>query len=302
MSGGLAWPAALHPGDAVMVVSPCGPVLAARLAQGCDRLRSWGLQVRLGPHAGDAHGYLAGSDQDRADDFTAAWLDEEVKAVIAARGGYGAMRMVDLVDWARLRTATPKLLVGYSDVTVLHLAVADRLEVGSVYGPMVAGILADPDGDPASLDGVADVLFGRGGPSALVGTSGQGDTVTGPLHGGCLSLLASMLGSALGAPPPGAIVFLEDIDEEPYRLDRMLTQLLRAGWFAGVAGLALGTWTHCGEGDAALDVLRERLDPLGLPLVAGLPAGHGPRQASLPLGRVVELEPRVATLHLPAPS
>jgi muramoyltetrapeptide carboxypeptidase len=295
---GLAWPPALQAGDTVAVVSPSGPAPADELTRGCERLRSWGLEVRVGAHSADADGYLAGRDQDRADDFEAAWSDDDVKAVIAARGGYGAMRMVDLVDWGALRSARPKLLVGYSDITVLHLAVAHHLGLGSVYGPMVTGLLADQAADPVSVERYADVLFGRDEHPRLPGTWGRGGLVRGPLHGGCLTLLASVVGSALATPPSGAIVFLEDVDEEPYRLDRLLTQLLRAGWFAGVAGLALGTWTGCGDEGVVQRVLHDRLDPLGVPIVAGLPAGHGPLQASLPLGRVVELDGRAATLHL----
>ena len=299
---GLTWPPPLRPGDTVMVVSPSGPAPSDELGRGCDRLRSWGLQVRVGTHAADADGYLAGGDLDRADDFAVAWSDDEVRAVIAARGGYGAVRMVDLVDWDRLRRAGPKLLVGYSDITVLHLAVAHRLGLASVYGPVVAGLIADAEGDEESLERQADLLFGRGRFQGLQGTWGHGGVVRGPLYGGCLTLLASVIGSALATPPRGGVVFLEDVDEEPYRLDRMLTQLLRAGWFADVAGLALGTWTGCGDQGTVLEVLHDRLDPLGVPIVTGLLAGHGPQQASLPLGRIVELDGEAATITFADPA
>lgn len=294
----LRWPRPLRPGDTVAVVSPCGPCDEQGLTRGCEQLRAWGLEVRVAPHVLDVSGYLAGDDGARAADFTAAWADEGVAAVLASRGGYGAMRMVDLVDWDRLASAPPKLLVGFSDVTVLHLAVARHLGVGSVYGPNVGGLPADAE----SLERYRDQLLGGGHFAPLPGTWGQGGSVTGPLHGGCLSLLASTVGSPLADVPDGAVVFLEDVHEEPYRIDRLLTQLRRAGWFDRAGGVALGTWTDCGDPQTVLEVLHDRLDPLGLPMVGGLPAGHGPRPASLPLGRTVTLDGPAAVLSLLPPS
>lgn len=300
-------PPRLRAGDRVAVVAPSGPVDPHRLARGCDRLRGWGLEVVLGRHVSNRTGYLAGADTDRAADFTAAWADPTVAAVVCARGGYGAQRMVDLVDWPALAGAPPKLLVGSSDITTLHSAVARFLDLGSVFGPMPAGLLAEPAADEASLRSLWDVLFNPEAAMDLAPrrlTTVVGGRASGVLRGGTLALLAAELGSPAAPSAQGCLVFLEDVGEAPYRLDRMLTSLLRAGWFAGVAGIVLGTLTDCddsGRPDAA-EVVAERLGPLGVPIVAGLAAGHGPRQLSVPLGPVADLDADAGRLRLREPA
>src|SRR6185369_14963883 len=129
----------IAPGDAVAVVAPSGPVDASLLRDGVARVRSWGLHPRVTPHAGMATGYLAGPDAVRAGDFTEAWCDPEISAVFCARGGYGAQRIIDLIDWDRVRAAGPKAFIGCSDATALHQALARRLGQVTYFGPMVAG-------------------------------------------------------------------------------------------------------------------------------------------------------------------
>lgn len=180
---GLTRPRRLVPGDRVAVVAPSGPIDAARLAAGCAILRSWGLEPVVAPHVLDVHprlDYFAGTDEDRAADFQQAWLDPTIAAVICARGGYGAQRVCDLLDWNALRAAPPKLLVGFSDVTALHEELAVRLGLASLYGPMgAAGSFVE---DPATSEHLRRTLFDPAGVTTLTGPQ-AGPLVPGRAHG-----------------------------------------------------------------------------------------------------------------------
>lgn len=300
----LSNPPRLRPGDTVAVVAPSGPVPAGRLDAGLAHLREWGLDVRVTPHVRDTHpgiGYLAGSDAARAADFQDAWLDPDVRAIITARGGYGAARMVDLVDWDALAATDPKVLVGYSDCTVLHQAVAARLGVVSLHGPMsgTASFLASARArehlrrtlfEPETVSTIA-----RAGAHALVGGTARGVTT-----GGCVSLLTTSVG--IGGTPSsaaGGIVLLEDIDEQAYRIDSYLTHLLRAGWFDGAAGVVLGSWENC---EPIEPVVLDLLGPLDIPILGELGFGHGPDPLTVPLGVMAELDASAGTLTLDHPA
>jgi muramoyltetrapeptide carboxypeptidase len=296
-------PARLRPGDRVAVVAPAGPVSPALLERGVAVLESWGLTVEVGKHVLDRHPrlpYLAGRDADRTADLQQAWCDPDVSAVICARGGYGCLRMVDLLDWDAMAAAGPKVFCGSSDVTVLHEAIGARLGQSTLFGPMIAGNLFDP----VAQDHLRTVLFEPSaatlaGPSA--GTLEHG-AAQGLLAGGNLSMIVAGLASAEPVPfPDGAIVLLEDVTEPPYRLDRLLTQLLRAGWFTGVNGIALGSWVDCGTPDEVYDVMSDLLGCLGIPCVWELGFGHCPGQLTIPLGVPAELNADEATLTLLEP-
>jgi muramoyltetrapeptide carboxypeptidase len=281
-------PPSLRAGDKVAVVAPSGPVDPVLLDRGCAVLKGLGLEVTVGAHARDRSAagvtYLAGTDADRAADLQQAWCDPLIAAVFCARGGYGATRVLDHLDWTAMRGAAPKLLHGSSDITALHVAFGRRLSVPTSFGPMVATIANE---DPQTLAHLRAWVLGTGAPAH--GTHAlRGGHARGLLTGGNLTLLTALLGTA-HAPEPaaGRVAFLEDVDEAPYRVDRMLTQLRQAGWFDGVAGIALGTWIGCGD---VAPVLADRLLPLGVPILAGVPAGHGPRQLTLRLGAPVTLD------------
>ena len=294
-------PALLRPGDTVAVIAPSGPVDLERLRLGGKVLESFGLTVALGEHALDrTGGYLAGTDVARAGDFTNAWRDSDVSAVICARGGYGAMRMLDLVDWDGLAATPPKLFVGASDVTALHEAIGSRLSVATLFGPMVA-TAAVAHAEAWSMGAYKAALFSEWSgmcvsaeePAVFHPGSANGITA-----GGNLSLLAATVGSGTSRPAAGAIVLLEDVTEEPYRIDRLLTQLLRSGWFDQVGAVALGTWTECGDPAVVEDVLNDRLCTLGVPVLGGFPFGHGTRQASIPLGVQAVIDTEAAALRI----
>ena len=292
-----AWPRPLRPGDRVAVVLPAGPPSPHLLTAGLDLLRSWGL--RVDPVEAGRHPrlpYLAAEDAERAAQLRAAWCDPEVAAVLCGRGGYGALRVLDLLDWDELATAPPRLFAGASDITALHAVLGPRCGVVTLFGAMVA---TDAVHDPQAMEHLRRALFDppavlRGGPEASTLVGGR---ATGTTAGGTLSLVVSTLGVAAVPPPPdGAIVLLEDVTEAPYRIDHFLTHLLRAGWFDGVAGIVLGSWQDCGPQQAVLDVLVDRLVPLGVPMVAEFGFGHCRGQLTVPLGVEVELDADAATL------
>ncbi|MGH3343941.1 MAG: S66 peptidase family protein [Carbonactinosporaceae bacterium] len=292
-------PRALELGDRVAVVAPSGPVDAGLLEAGCAALRSWGLEVCVTPHARDTRGYLAGRDADRAADFVQAWCDPEVAGVLCARGGYGVQRVIDLLDWDALADATRdpdtvKAFAGASDVTALHEALAARLEVATFFGPMVAThcfASHEPSREALrrALHGERPTLRGR----ALVGGTATGVTV-----GGTASMLASSAGTWSSRPAGGGIAILEDVAEEPYRLDRILTQLLRSCYFEGVAGIALGSWVGCGSPENVQQVILDRLGGLGVPVLADLGFGHGSSQLTVPLGVAAHLDADAGALSV----
>ncbi|WP_199520347.1 LD-carboxypeptidase [Kitasatospora sp. MBT63] len=293
-------PPHLLPGDRVAVAAPAGPVDPALLARGTALLTSWGLEVTVLPHVHDRHlGHLAGRDHDRAADLTEALADPAVRAVFCARGGYGTQRTVDLVDWARLADAPPTVLAGSSDVTALHEACAVRLGTTTLHSPMPAtAALTD---HPANAAHLHEVLFQPEKVTELpLGAAPlSGGTAEGRLAGGNASLLAASIGTPTALPPDGCLLLLEETGEEPYRLDRILTQLLRAGVLDRAAGIVLGDFTDCGDPDEVRALLADRLGRLGVPVAAGLPAGHGELQLTVPLGTRARLTPAALRLLEP---
>ncbi|MEV6331908.1 LD-carboxypeptidase [Streptomyces sp. NPDC051909] len=307
MTPALVRPPKLRPGARVAVVAPSGPVPEERLRAGLDILRGWGLDPVVAPHVLDHHptlGHLAGTDADRARALTEAWCDPEVSAVLCARGGYGAQRMVDLLDWDAIRAAGPKVLVGYSDITALHEAFAARLGLATLHGPMVATEVFLKDA--RTRESLRATLFEPESVRVL-GLENAGALVPGRAHGVTLGGCASLLAADLGTPRArdsarGGLLLLEDVGEEPYRLDRILTQLLRSGWLDGVAGIGLGSWEECGPYEDVRAVLADRLGGLGVPVVEELGFGHGPTALTVPLGIPGVLDADAGTLTLDVPA
>jgi len=296
-------PPRLKAGDTVTIVAPSGPPPPEFVDSSVAVLQDWGLRVRVAPHVLDRHPdlpYLAGRDAHRAADLQQAWCDPEVAAVVCARGGYGAMRMVDLLDWDAMSEAGPTVFTGSSDITALHGELGERLGVVTVFSPITAG----PSFDQTAQKYLRATLFEPESMLTLTGpavaTMNHG-TATGTVVGGNLSLLSSCVG-ATARPPDDAIVLIEDVNEEPYQLDRMLTQLLRAGWFTGVAGIALGSWTGCGEPSDVYTVVADLLGGLGIPMVWELGFGHVPAQLTIPLGVTATLDADAGTLTLAEPA
>lgn len=302
----LVRPARLAPGARVAVVAPSGPVPEERLQAGLDVLRGWDLDPLVAPHVPDRHrelDYLAGTDADRAADLQAAWCDPSVAAVLCARGGYGTQRMVDLLDWDAMRAAGPKVFVGFSDITVLHEAFATRLGLATLHGPMAAGI--DFVKNARAQEHLRATLFApesvrtiTSTGSALVPGRARGVTL-----GGCLSLLAAESGVPHARTSAhGGLLCLEDVGEETYRLDRYLTQLLRAGFLDGVRGVLLGSWHDCDPYDRVRALLADRLGGLGVPVVEEFGFGHCEGALTLPFGLMAELDADECTLTLDEPA
>lgn len=289
---GRRWPPPLRPGDLVAVVAPSGPVSPDRLAPGMALLESWGLRVRLQPRAlvRDLRlPYLAADDRQRAADLSSAWADPEVAAVWAGRGGYGAQRMVDLLDWPAVRAAAPTWLIGFSDITALHTRLGRELDLVTVHGPSLASAGQLDDGP--SVAALRSLLMGSQPVSGSVLVEGRSlvpGMAQGRLVGGNLSLLAADIGVE-PAPEVSAIAILEDVGEDAYRIDRMLTQLLRARWFDQVRGVVVGDLSPSRNAgpeatELVTEVVADRLKRLRIPMITDVPVGHGKRNWALPLG------------------
>jgi muramoyltetrapeptide carboxypeptidase len=290
-------PRALKRGDVIGVVAPAGPVDADRLQRGVAELERLGFPVRVAEGVLERKGFTAGTVENRLLQLHALFADPGVAAIACARGGAGIVQLLPHLDLEVLRQ-NPKVLLGYSDVTLLHLAM-ENLGVTSLHGPMVARELAD--GDTAyDLPSLWHALTGEGepyesGPDDLVALAeGTGEGV---LRGGCLSLLAAAAGTpwAMRGVDERTILFVEDVDEKPYRLDRMLRQQRASGALRGVTGVVFGDMKGCAPGfheDYRLeDVLLAALDGLDVPVALGLSSGHTAHpNLTLPLGVKARLE------------
>ncbi len=294
--------APLPPGSLIGVIAPAGPAAPDRVAQLPALYARHGYRCRVYPGCHLNTGYLAGSDAARLADLHAALADPEVAALHALRGGYGCMRLLDGIDTA-LVSAQRKLLIGYSDITALH-ALWCRAGAPCLHAPMPASDLLLP-GREADAQALFALLHQgvRAGQVWAPALDASGlrvpGTAEGLLAGGNLSLVAALLGTPWAWALDGAILFLEDINEEPYRVDRLLTQLRLAGVLDAAAGFVLGSFTEGGSPDG---VLRQMLGGLGKPVLGGWPAGHGTPNQALPLGRRVRVDvpPAAAASGQPA--
>lgn len=289
-------PPFLAPGEPVAVVAPSGVVDRTRLHRGIAYLAQQGHPVRLTPHVLDRHGYLAGNDARRARDLNALIASDEAPAWLFARGGFGLTRILDRLDLDGLRRR-PRLLLGYSDFTALAMALQRRGPYLVHYGPLVSE-MGDPDGfDRASLwghlRGAADAFPLRFRASDVL----RAGTGRGLVLGGCLSLLVSLLGTRHDPDYRGAILFWEEIGEEPYRIDRMLTQLRNAGKLDHLRGMIVGSLTGCEapKGKPSLtvrEVIGELVQGARFPIVWKARVGHIARKRTLLLGTMGSLDTR----------
>jgi muramoyltetrapeptide carboxypeptidase len=322
-------PQALRRGDTVAIVAPAGVVGKQSLERGIRFLESLGLKVKVGPSVMHRWGYLAGSDEARVRDLMTAWTDPDVKAVIAARGGYGAMRILPYLDFEAIKQ-NPKMLLGYSDITALHLAFWKEAHLITFHGPVAeiwgpwmrdynSHILqqvmfgqwppgdlpvpvgdgeATPNDDGRNVD--ASKTPGQQGLGKYTGGTGrltvlEPGKACGRLIGGNLSLIVSTIGTGWEIDTKGKILFLEEVGEKPYRIDRMLCQLRLSGKLSDAAGYIIGSFTGCDPDPerpsfTVDELLEQYFLGTGKPCITNVPAGHGGINATLPLGVKVRIE------------
>lgn len=300
-------PSALRPGSRVALVAAAGPLPEGGVDRAIERVRALGWEPVAGQFCRGRRGYLSGSDAERAADLNDALRDPSIEAVWFLRGGYGTMRILDDIDWPAL-ARHPKALIGYSDNTAVHLA-ANAVGVAAYHGPHPhAPEFPDFARDSllrvlTSAEPAGELPFPAGGPQRAETLAGG--VAEGPLVGGNLSLLSTTLGTPYAVQPEGAILFLEEVGEHPYRLDRMLSHLKLAGVLDAVAGVAVGGITETpGENGNALahEVLHDRLGGLGVPVAVGFPFGHFDDSWTLPVGLRARLDADAGTLALLEPA
>ncbi len=297
-------PHRLAPGDVIGIVAPAGPPSEAHLSLGIRYLEERGYHVEIGSHVLDRHGYLAGTDSERVADLHAMFRNPKIKAVVCARGGYGSQRILTALDFG-LIAKNPKILMGYSDITSLLVAVHRRTGLVVFHGPMAATDMGrgwfDQPGEESW-----DLLTGRI-PSAYRSSAsiriGPTANAAGRLIGGCLSLLNVLPGTPFAPHLRQHLLFIEDIGEDPYKLDRMLTHLRLAGWFNQLAGLLVGSMARCVPADSEpsltiSEILSDVVADYGIPVAGDFSFGHDSANPIMPIGIRAELNPREGTLRL----
>jgi muramoyltetrapeptide carboxypeptidase len=311
-------PRRLRAGDTVGLIEPAtasDDPFQVTLAE--EAMRGLGLKPKRGANVLQRDGYLAGTDQARASDLNALFADPEVRAIFAVRGGWGSARLLPFLDWPMIR-ANPKLLIGFSDITALHMAIAAHGGFVTLHAPNAVSAWGQASVDhfkAIAFDGATPVLKNpEGGEDRLAQRRWRTQTIRpgrarGRLVGGNLTVTAALAGTRWLPDMQGAILFLEDVEEAEYRIDRMLTQLGQAGVLKGLAGVVFGQCTECVGTSAGAyggftltDVLAHHLGGLGIPAYQGGWFGHIADQFTLPVGVDVELDADAGTLHLLEPA
>jgi muramoyltetrapeptide carboxypeptidase len=282
------WPPPLKPGDLLAVVAPASPVDRDLFAAGAAILESWGFRLSYGPEIFASRPYQAAADLEVCQFLQQALLNPEAAGIICARGGYGTLRILEHLDFTRL-AAPPKYLIGFSDITNLLCLFSQRTGVVTFHGPTVAHLgevtspakeqfyrmLTSPSADLFSFRGLHVLSAGK---------------ARGPLIGGNLTTLCSLVGTPYALPLAGQVLFVEDHNEAPYRLDRMLQQLRLSGSLNRIKAIILGSFTCCGDLQQVWEIFAALGESLKIPVLAGLPAGHQPENFTLPIGATIEVD------------
>jgi len=297
-------PKRLIPGDTIAIVSPASPSLTTvHQERGKAALERFGYRVVTAKHANERHLLFAGKEKVRADDINAAFNDRSVRAIICTRGGCGTAQILPFIDYS-LIAKNPKIFVGYSDITALQAAIFNATGLVTFYGPMMASDF----GKSLSHFKVKNFFkivtetqqtIELKNPSAKKIVTLHPGTAEGQLVGGCLSIAVATLGTKYEIETKGKILFFEDVDEKPHRIDRYLTHLIQAGKLQQARGIIFGPFTKCEYltkdnyfkfGVKLLDLIRERIAPLGLPAIYGLQFGHVTNKLTLPFGGYATLD------------
>lgn len=297
----------LMPGDTIGMIAPAGVVRdASAIDRAVQAAEGMGFRVKLGESARGQYGYLAGTDEMRARDVNAMFADDAVDAVVCLRGGYGCMRMLDRLDYA-LIAAHPKIFMGYSDVTALHIALNQRCNLLTFHGPMAAADWANAPMDAftrenmlrmlTSIEPVGELPNPENDPRRMVNPG----CAQGMLTGGNLTLLAATLGTPWEIDTRGKLLFIEEVGEKTYAVDRLLTQLRLSGKFADCAGVVFGDFANCPVEYSAYgltldEVIRDVVAPCGKPIFMRLCCGHCTPKLTLPLGAQCAMDAAKCTL------
>ncbi len=293
-------PRALQPGDTLAVVAPASPFDRQSFDTGVRALESMQFHVRVDEVIFTKKDYLAGSDRRRADLINRSFKDPDVDGIICARGGYGAMRILPLLDSDAI-AQHPKVFVGFSDITALLSFLVDHCGMAAFHGPTVTTL---GDADDATRDRFLKALTSPE-PICLEAKSSaaiQPGKASGRLLCGNLSLLCHLTGTPFQPDFKGSILLIEDRGEAPYRIDRMLTHMVLAGCFNNLAGLAVGSFSECGSRETILNIVADRLGKLDIPILAGFEVGHEGVNTTLPVGLPACLDTYGGTLTVTEPA
>ena len=301
----MIWPSPLRSGDKVAITAPSSPVSDEKLEMSVESIKFLGLEPVVMPSCHMAHGYLAGPDKQRAEDINTSFADKDIKGVFCLRGGYGTTRLLPLLDFDTIKN-NPKVFIGYSDISSLHFNINQKCGLVTFHGPMPTTDYRVHEG--FTNDSLRACLFA---PEALktIGNPEGEKIITlregfakGTLVGGNLSLMAGTLGSPYEVDTKGKILFIEDVDEMPFRLDKMLTALALAGKFRDCEGIILGTFERCEEAGHPSLTLREIFEevvvPWNKPTILNLRAGHIYPQSTLPMGAEVSFDAKAGIDHI----
>jgi muramoyltetrapeptide carboxypeptidase len=287
-------PQPLLPGDRVSIIAPASPFDRDKFQSGLSVIEKMGFRPVFNDDLFQSDGYLAGSDQHRADMFNAAFTDDETTGVWCVRGGYGALRILPLIDYEKIKSC-PKVLIGCSDISAIMHALHANCNMITFHGPMIGSL---GHASVSTLDALTDMFQWRDGyavepESAIAIRSGS---AFGPVVGGNLTTLCHLLGTPWHPRFSGSLLFLEDRGEAPYRIDRMLCQMKMAGCFEGLTGLMLGSFEECGPYDRICGIVTDVFSDMDIPMLAGFPAGHSEPNIILPLGVEARLDAHAGTL------
>lgn len=292
----MIYPKPLKARDKVGLISPAGAIDIKKISIGMKFIKKLGLIPVLGNNCTKKHGYFAGTDDERAEDINIMFRDKTIKGIFALRGGYGSQRLIDKIDFSAIR-ANPKVFAGYSDLTALHMAINERSDLVTFHSPMVISEFSEPiDGFTINSfvhsTSIRTTPFLIKNPEEMPIKTLVPGSCTGRITGGNLSLVVSSLATPYEIQTSEKILFLEDVGESPYKIDRMLTQLKHAGKFENVAGIILGYFTNCEDdnsGFSLLEVFEDIFVPLGKPCIYNVACGHSLPTLTFPMGGTVKI-------------
>lgn len=286
-------PPYLNTGDTIAVVAPAGKINPEIIKSAALILQSWGLKVIDGKHSGQVYFSFAAADKERRQDFQQMLDDPNVKAILCARGGYGSARIIDDLDFSGF-LKNPKWIIGFSDITVFHSHLNSNFRIETLHATMSAGLVSEKS-SPDTLQSLKDALFGKTISYTIPfhPLSRKGKSLA-ELCGGNLAIICSLIGTPSALKTKGKILFIEEIGENLYRIDRMINQLKRAGMLSHLAGLIVGGLTDIPNkkedyGKSAEDIILEAVADFDFPVCFGFPAGHQDDNRALIFGRTVEL-------------